>query len=142
MQESEEIFWSGLRHQVLARFFMFSHSIFFDSTNDSFATVGKQSNYITAKLSLALCVNIQLITFVVKRGPDHYFKTQHEDADAATTKQLFFQLAGKTKADIVLEPSDDDTTSVMVNKDFEILLMLIRGVESTFSAPPSKTVCS
>ena len=33
------------------------------------------------------CVNIQLIISVVERGPDHYFKTQHDDADAARIKQ-------------------------------------------------------
>ena len=48
--ECEEIFWSGLRHQVLARFFMFSHSIFFDATNDSYATVGKLIILLTSLL--------------------------------------------------------------------------------------------
>jgi len=40
--ETEEIFWAGLRHQSLARFFMFSHAIFFDQSNDSYNTVGKK----------------------------------------------------------------------------------------------------
>ena len=39
---TEEIFWAGIRHQSLARFFMFSHSIFFDESNDSYNTVGKK----------------------------------------------------------------------------------------------------
>ena len=53
-RENEEIFWSGLRHQVLARFFMFSHSLFFDATNDSYATVGK---LIILHPSCSLCLH-------------------------------------------------------------------------------------
>jgi hypothetical protein len=40
--ETEEVFWAGLRHQSLTRFYTFSHSIFFDSSNDSYNTVGKK----------------------------------------------------------------------------------------------------
>ena len=40
--ETEEVFWAGLRLHSLARFYMFSHSIFFDSSNDSDNAVGKK----------------------------------------------------------------------------------------------------
>ena len=40
--ETEDVFWAGLRLHSLARFYMFSHSIFFDSSNDSYNTVGKK----------------------------------------------------------------------------------------------------
>ena len=77
--------------------------------------------------------------FEVKRGPDYYFKTQHEDIEAAHVKQMFYQIASKTKTDIQSAHAEDET--LVVNKDFEILLMLIRGIELTFSSQTSKTVC-
>ena len=77
--------------------------------------------------------------FVVKRGPDFYFKTQHEDIEAAHVKQMFYQIASKTKTDIQSAPLEDENS--VANKDFEILLMLIRGIELTFSSQTSKKVC-
>jgi hypothetical protein len=41
--------------------------------------------------------------------------------------------------DIQLAPAEDET--LVANKDFDILLMLIRGIELTFSSQTSKTVC-
>jgi hypothetical protein len=52
---------------------------------------------------------------------------------------MFYHIASKTKTDIESAPAIDDT--VVVNKDFDILLMLIRGIESTFSSQTSKMVC-
>ena len=88
----------------------------------------------------SLCY-IEFVICVVKRGPDHYFKTHHEDANAKQIKEIFYQIASKTRTDIRTTSSEDDASNDAVNKDFEILVMLIRGIEATFSGPPSKTVC-
>jgi len=53
--------------------------------------------------------------------------------DATHDKELIHQIATKTKS--AIESTTDD-----VSKDFEILIMLARGIDRAFSVPPSKSV--
>jgi len=58
-RENEEIFWSGFRHHFLARFYIFSHSLFFDPSNDSYSTVGKKISY-NQYVRLSVCVSVSV----------------------------------------------------------------------------------
>jgi hypothetical protein len=103
---------------------MFSHAIFFDATNDSYATVGKlKILHPSLLLLVVLTPNLCCFPiFVVKRGPDHYFKTQHEDVDAAHVKQMFYQIASKTKTDVQSAPPEDATARVNKVKTLKFFL--------------------
>jgi len=71
---------------------------------------------------------------VVKKGPFHFFADKHEDVVATGNKWFIHEFANKTKVDI-RSTSDD-----VVEKNFEILHMLLRGIESVYSAPQTKPV--
>ena len=71
---------------------------------------------------------------VVKKGPFHFFADKHEDVVASENKSLIYEYANKTKVDIRSTSEDD------VEKNFEILTMLVRGIETVYSTPPTKSV--
>ena len=71
---------------------------------------------------------------VVKKGPFHFFADKHEDVVATQNKIWIHEFANKTKVDIRSTSEDD------VEKNFEILTMLVRGIETVYSTPPTKSV--
>ena len=72
-------------------------------------------------------------SYVVKKGPAHFFADKLEDVDATHEKELIHRIAMKIKS--TMQSTTDD-----VSKDFEILIMLARGIDRAFSVPPSKSV--
>ena len=71
---------------------------------------------------------------VVKKGPFHFFSDKHEDVVASQNKLFIHEFANKTKVDI------RSTSDNIIEKNFEILIMLLRGIESVFSVPQTKSV--
>jgi hypothetical protein len=71
---------------------------------------------------------------VVKKGPFHFFTDKHEDVVATENKMLISDYANKTKLDI------RSTSEDVVEKNFEIFTMLVRGIEMVYSTPQSKSV--